>query len=52
MDYQDITVQTLPGRVGLVTLNRPKALNALHGQLMTELTRCKPLTPMTAWGQS
>ena len=37
MDYQDITVQTLPGRVGLVTLNRPKALNALRGQLMTEL---------------
>ncbi|MBP7961113.1 MAG: enoyl-CoA hydratase/isomerase family protein [Caldilineaceae bacterium] len=37
MDYQDITVQTLPGRVGVITLNRPKALNALRGQLMTEL---------------
>ena len=37
MDYQDIVVQILPGRVALVTLNRPKALNALRGQLMTEL---------------
>ncbi|MGM9425694.1 enoyl-CoA hydratase [Hydrogenophaga sp. MI9] len=31
-----ITVRT-EGRVGIVTLNRPKALNALNDQLMTEL---------------
>lgn len=27
------------GNVGLITLNRPKALNALCGQLMTELSQ-------------
>ena len=31
-----ITVRT-EGRVGIVTLNRPKALNALNDQLMDEL---------------
>ena len=31
-----ITVRT-EGRVGIVTLNRPKALNALNDQLMNEL---------------
>ncbi|HEY9095156.1 MAG TPA: enoyl-CoA hydratase-related protein, partial [Hydrogenophaga sp.] len=31
-----ITVST-EGRVGIVTLNRPKQLNALNDQLMTEL---------------
>src|SRR5690606_7198061 len=31
-----ITVRT-EGRVGIVTLNRPKQLNALNDQLMTEL---------------
>jgi len=36
MDYQNILVETR-GRVGLVTLNRPKALNALNDQLMDEL---------------
>ena len=25
------------GRVGIITLNRPKALNALNSQLMTEV---------------
>ncbi len=34
--YQDIRVET-HGRVGLVRLNRPKALNALSPQLMEEL---------------
>ncbi|MEO7402195.1 MAG: enoyl-CoA hydratase [Burkholderiales bacterium] len=34
--YQNIIVETR-GRVGLVTLNRPKALNALNDALMDEL---------------
>jgi len=36
MAYENILVETR-GRVGLVTLNRPKALNALNDQLMNEL---------------
>jgi enoyl-CoA hydratase len=36
MSYQNILVDTR-GRVGLLTLNRPKALNALNDQLMDEL---------------
>jgi len=36
MSYETILVETL-GRVGLITLNRPKALNALCDQLMEEL---------------
>ena len=36
MEYQNILVETR-GRVGLVTLNRPKALNALNDVLMDEL---------------
>ncbi len=36
MAYEMILVET-QGRVGLITLNRPKALNALCDQLMTEL---------------
>jgi enoyl-CoA hydratase len=36
MTYENILVETR-GRVGLVTLNRPKALNALNDALMTEL---------------
>jgi len=35
-DYTDILVET-HGRVGLVRLNRPKAMNALRGQLLSEL---------------
>jgi enoyl-CoA hydratase len=38
MEYQTILVETR-GRVGLITLNRPKALNALNDQLMDELGR-------------
>jgi len=34
--YENILVETR-GRVGLVTLNRPKALNALNDSLMNEL---------------
>jgi enoyl-CoA hydratase len=37
MTYQTIPV-THEGRVGTITLNRPKALNALNSQVMTELT--------------
>jgi enoyl-CoA hydratase len=36
MTYEHILVETR-GRVGLVTLNRPKALNALNDALMNEL---------------
>ncbi len=36
MTYQNILVETR-GRVGLITLNRPKALNALSPELMREL---------------
>ncbi len=36
MSYENILVET-HGRVGLVRLNRPKALNALNDQLMDEL---------------
>ena len=32
-----IEVRTEAGKVGIVTLNRPKQLNALNGQLMDEL---------------
>jgi len=38
MTYQFISVET-KGRVGLVTLNRPKQLNALSPQLMAEVGR-------------
>lgn len=36
MDYQNIIVERR-GRVGLITLNRPKAMNALSSPLMAEL---------------
>ena len=38
MSYETILVETR-NKVGLITLNRPNALNALNGQLMTELTK-------------
>ncbi len=34
--YETIIVETR-GKVGLITLNRPKALNALNSQLIGEL---------------
>lgn len=37
MAYETIKVET-KGRVGIVTLNRPKALNALNRQIITELS--------------
>ena len=36
MSYQNIIVST-QARVGIITLNRPKQLNALNGELMDEL---------------
>jgi enoyl-CoA hydratase len=38
MTFENIIVET-KGRVGLVTLNRPKAMNALSTPLMQELTK-------------
>jgi len=37
MAYEVIEVRTEAGKVGIVTLNRPKQLNALSNQLMDEL---------------
>ena len=37
MSYENIEVRTEAGQVGIITLNRPKALNALNGALMDEL---------------
>jgi enoyl-CoA hydratase len=37
MTYQFITVHTEADNVGVITLNRPKQLNALNGELMDEL---------------
>ena len=36
-DYETILVDR-EGRVGIITLNRPKALNALNTQVMNEVT--------------
>ena len=36
MSYENILVET-KGRVGLITLNRPNALNALNNALVAEL---------------
>src|SRR5512137_1265302 len=38
MSYENILVETR-GHVGLITLNRPKAMNALNDALMDELGR-------------
>ena len=37
MTYEAITVRTEADKVGVITLNRPKQLNALNDQLMDEL---------------
>ena len=46
MTYELIQVRTEADKVGIVTLNRPKQLNALNDQLMNELgQRSRPSTP-------
>ena len=37
MAYETIEVRTEGEKVGIITLNRPKQLNALNDQLMNEL---------------
>ena len=37
MAYATIEVRTEGGKVGIVTLNRPKQMNALNNELMDEL---------------
>ena len=37
MSYEFITVHTEADKVGVITLNRPKQLNALNAGLMIEL---------------
>ena len=37
MAYETILTRTEAGKVGVITLNRPKQLNALSDQLMDEL---------------
>ena len=37
MAYELIAVRTEGGKVGIITLNRPKQLNALNDELMDEL---------------
>jgi len=37
MAYETIQVRTEAGKVGVVTLHRPKQMNALNDQLMDEL---------------
>jgi len=43
MTYENIEVRTEAGKVGIVTLARPKALNALNDALMTEVQFCRCL---------
>jgi enoyl-CoA hydratase len=46
MAYEMIKCAPKAGKVGVVTLNRPKQLNALNDQLMDELgARSRPSTP-------
>ncbi|MCF5238083.1 enoyl-CoA hydratase, partial [Pseudomonas sp. PA-5-4G] len=38
MSYETLLLE-VQGRVGLITLNRPQALNALNAQLVSELNQ-------------
>ena len=42
MSYETIQVEMREGGVGLVTFDRPQALNALSGQLVDELGEALP----------
>ncbi len=38
--YETLTLELRPDRVGVITLQRPAALNALNTQMMTDLRDC------------
>jgi enoyl-CoA hydratase/carnithine racemase len=45
MEYTDLLIEQ-HGKVVVIRLNRPKAMNALNDNMMNELgTRCMPSTP-------
>lgn len=46
MTYETILVER-DQRVGIITLNRPQALNALNSQVMNEVTALQPNWTMT-----
>jgi hypothetical protein len=46
MTYENILVETR-GPVGIITLNRPKALNALNAALIDELNQALPASKPT-----
>ena len=48
--YENLLV-AVEGRVGIITLNRPKALNALSPALMRELVDLRQERPTRAAGQ-
>mgnify|MGYP000508776212 CR=1 FL=1 len=51
MSYEFIQVRTEADKVGVITLNRPKQLNALNGELMVELGHAlKEMDANTALG--
>ena len=45
MAYETIEVRIEADKVGVITLNRPKQLNALNDQLMNELGASSKLRP-------
>ena len=47
MSYETILVER-DGRVGTITLNRPKALNALNSQVMNEVTTAAAMAAVGA----
>jgi hypothetical protein len=53
-EYETIIVTT-KGKVGLITLHRPHALNALNTLLISELNRalgCGAMTPRRSWSST